>query len=326
MSIALMTLARKTALPTNAKFVLMALADWADDNGINCYPSVYELAEYMTCSERTVQRLLRELEDGGWVAVVGNAQGGGSSRQYALNVPQMETIAAIEHARREAEKERRRRERKSELNPFAKGCQSVTPDKLSPVTTATQGVTTTTLRGDNCDTRGDTGVTPSTIDPPYIHQRSTSVVSADAPKPAKPVSRATILPDDFQPNETAQRMAAELGLSLQAELAAFCDHHAAKGTTFKDWQAGFRTWLRNSAKYRQQARPGGRGGAVQQIDPHTPVETYAQRAARQRMEEVAPMAARKAPTQRCGFAAAQAFMNGGDVIDVTPVHQQRIGG
>lgn len=121
-------------------------------------------------------------------------------------------------------------------------------------------------------------------------------------------------------------MAGELGLSLQDELAAFCDHHAAKGTTFKDWQAGMRTWLRNAAKYRQQARPGGRGGAVQQIDPHTPVETYAQRAARQRMEEVAPMAARKAPGQRCGFAAAQAFMNGGDVIDVTPVHQQRIGG
>src|SRR5574344_1823884 len=141
MSIKLMTLARMTALPTNAKFVLMALADWADDNGINCYPSVYELSEYMTCSERTVQRLLRELEDGNWVAGVGNAQGGGSSRQYALNVPQMEMIAAIEHARREAEKERRRRERKSELNPFVKGCQSVTPDKLSPVTTATQGVT-----------------------------------------------------------------------------------------------------------------------------------------------------------------------------------------
>lgn len=186
MSIALMTLARKTALPTNAKFVLMALADWADDNGINCYPSVYELAEYMTCSERTVQRLLRELEDGGWVAVVGNAQGGGSSRQYALNVPQMETIAAIEHARREAEKERRRRERKSELNPFFKGCQSVTPDKLSPVTTTTQGVTPEAQGVTTTTSRGDTGVTPSTIDPPYIHQRSTSVVSADAQTAAPP--------------------------------------------------------------------------------------------------------------------------------------------
>lgn len=162
---------------------------------------------------------------------------------------------------------------------------------------------------------------------PGIEPGNEPVVGAVAQQPVKkPPSRATALPSDFWPDDTAQRMAGELGLSLQDELAAFCDHHAAKGTTFKDWQAGFRTWLRNSAKYRQQARPGGRGGAVQQIDPHTPVETYAQRAARQRMEEVAPMAARKAPGQRCGFAAAQAFMNGGDVIDVTPVHQQRIGG
>ena len=260
MSIALMTLARKTALPTNAKFVLMALADWADDNGINCYPSVYEMAEYMTCSERTVQRLLRELEEGGWVAVVGNAQGGGSSRQYALNVPQMEMIAAIEHARREAEKERRRRERKSEINPFAKGCQSVTPDKLSPVTTATQGVTTTTLRGDNCDTRGDTGVTPSTIDPPYIHQRSTSVVSADAQtaQPAKPTGIAQ--PDgvcqqvwaDFLQIRKAKRSpltatalagiereAAKAGIGLQQALEVCCESGWAG---FKaDWFANQRT-------------------------------------------------------------------------------------
>lgn len=275
MSIKLMTLARMTALPTNAKFVLMALADWADDNGINCYPSVYELSEYMTCSERTVQRLLRELEEGSWVAVVGNAKGGGSSRQYALNVPKMEEIAAIEHARREAEKERRRRERKSELNPFVKGCQSVTPDKLSPVTTATQGVTTTTLRGDNCDTRGDTAVTPSTIDPPYIHQRSTIVVGADAPKPAKPASRATILPDDFQPNETVRQMAAELGLSLQAELAAFCDHHTAKGTTFRDWQAAFRTWLRNSQRFGQRSTPMASSRHGQQGSTHKHAAAYA---------------------------------------------------
>ena len=133
------------------------------------------------------------------------------------------------------------------------------------------------------------------------------------------------MPADFWPDETAQQLAADLHLSLQAELAAFCDHHAAKGTTFRDWQAGLRTWLRNAAKYRQQPRSGVVRGGAGQIDPQAPVETYAQRAARQRMEEVAPMAARKAPGQRCSFAAAQAFMHGGDVIDVAPA-QQRIGG
>ena len=275
MSIALMTMARKTALPTNEKFVLMALADWADDNGTNCWPSVYELSEYLTCSERTVQRLLRELEDSGWIAVVGNHQGGGTSRNYALNIPKMDAALQFEHARREAEKERRRRERKSELNPFAKGCQSVTPDKLSPVTTATQGVTTTTLRGDNCDTRGDTGVTPSTIDPPYIHQRSTSVVSASAqttppakpspvakiktePKPAKPAGLTQ--PDGVCPQVWAdflqirkakrspltatalagiEREAAKAGIGLQQALEVCCESGWAG---FKaDWFANQRT-------------------------------------------------------------------------------------
>lgn len=174
MSIQLMTLVRKSALPTNAKFVLMALADWADDSGMNCYPSVYELSEYMTCSERTVQRLLRELEEGGWIAVVGNANGGGSSRHYALNVSKLEEVAAVEHARREAEKERRRRDRKNETaNPFNQGCQFVTPVNLSPVTTTAAGVTSATKGVTTTTSRGDTAVTPSTIDPSKIHQRTT---------------------------------------------------------------------------------------------------------------------------------------------------------
>ena len=68
MSIALMTMARKTALPTNEKFVLMALADWADDNGVG-EVSAYDLAEYISCSEDVACNLLRKLEASGWVAV-----------------------------------------------------------------------------------------------------------------------------------------------------------------------------------------------------------------------------------------------------------------
>lgn len=52
-------------------------------------------------------------------------------------------------------------------------------------------------------------------------------------------------------------------------------------------------------------------------------ETYAQRAARQRMQEAAPMAARKAPGQANAFDAAQRFMRS-DVIDVTPSQQQAL--
>lgn len=32
-------------------------------------------------------------------------------------------------------------------------------------------------------------------------------------------------------------------------LAAFCDHHAAKGTVAKDWDATWRTWVRRALSY-----------------------------------------------------------------------------
>ena len=202
MSIALMTMARKTALGTNLKFALMALADWADDNGANCYPSVYELSEYLTCSERTVQRLLRELEEGGWIAVVGHANGGATSRRYCLNVPRMSAESLVESERREAEKERRRRERKNaDANPFLEGCQFVTPVNLSPVITATSGVTNEASGVTNEVLRGDTGVTPSTIDPPIDPPKTHHA------RPAVP---------------TAQKVKAELVDEKETQLQAAC--------------------------------------------------------------------------------------------------------
>lgn len=52
-------------------------------------------------------------------------------------------------------------------------------------------------------------------------------------------------------------MAAQSGIDLQAELANFLDHHTARGTVFKDWQAAFRTWLRNAVKFGQRGAGGG---------------------------------------------------------------------
>ena len=74
-----------------------------------------------------------------------------------------------------------------------------------------------------------------------------------------PASRATQLPKDFQPNEQHQRLAKELGVDLQNCFASFCDHHAAKGNTFRDWNRALNTWLRNEIKFNRSRNGTGNG-------------------------------------------------------------------
>jgi len=67
--------------------------------------------------------------------------------------------------------------------------------------------------------------------------------------PKKVVNRGCALPDDFVFNERGEAMAKGYGLNPHKELAAFRDYHIAHGTISKDWQASFRTWLRNAVKF-----------------------------------------------------------------------------
>lgn len=58
---------------------------------------------------------------------------------------------------------------------------------------------------------------------------------------------ASELPEGWAFNERHAELAKGLGLNVHAEAAKFRDHCKAKGTTFKDWDAAFRSWL-NKAK------------------------------------------------------------------------------
>lgn len=73
-------------------------------------------------------------------------------------------------------------------------------------------------------------------------------------QPEKP-KRAHRLPADFRPQPAHFTLAAELGVDLSVEGPQFVDHHTAKGSTFKDWDAALRTWIRNAAKFRGQVAP-----------------------------------------------------------------------
>lgn len=86
-----------------------------------------------------------------------------------------------------------------------------------------------------------------------------------SPTPSRPVptvvpngttrgaKRATQLPADWSPKDDHLKIANEYGLDPAFELRAFRDHHEAKGTTYKSWDAAFRTWLNKSRSFKTPA-------------------------------------------------------------------------
>jgi hypothetical protein len=85
-------------------------------------------------------------------------------------------------------------------------------------------------------------------------------------------ARAHALPDDFAPvlTDDAQAIVDQWpdGL-LKTELSKFKDHHIAKGSEFKCWQAAFRTWIRNVEKWKgdNRVRSGTRQDESEIRDP-----------------------------------------------------------
>lgn len=78
--------------------------------------------------------------------------------------------------------------------------------------------------------------------------------------PAKKRSKATPAPERMEITLSMRQWARDNGITvdLVMETAQFLDHHTAKGSTFRDWTAAWRTWMRNTLKY----SPGGRSGGM----------------------------------------------------------------
>jgi len=69
------------------KLIMLAMADWSNDAGSHCYPSVKKVSEKCNVSECQARRILHKLIGEGYLSVVGNESGGGNnSRQYQVNV------------------------------------------------------------------------------------------------------------------------------------------------------------------------------------------------------------------------------------------------
>jgi hypothetical protein len=202
----------------------LALADHASDDGTRVFPSIKALAEKTRQSERSVQYQLRRMQEVGWLILV-NAGNGGRSMHSEYRI----SLGWIKGA---------------EIAPFKKGA---TDDE--------KGANDST-KGCNPEQKRVQPIAPANNHHRTINESSGTVIGAAAQK------TKTALPDDFQPNDTATQMATELGLSIASEQAAIEDHHVANGTKFKDWQAAFRTWLRNANRFARPARPAGSTGGT----------------------------------------------------------------
>jgi len=76
--------------------------------------------------------------------------------------------------------------------------------------------------------------------------------SGSAGLPLLPKTRISQeLPESWTFNERHQALAAGLGLNVHMEAAKFRDHHAARGTRFKCWDAAFRTWLNKAQEFKK---------------------------------------------------------------------------
>jgi len=65
--------------------ILVALADFADDDGASVFPSVETLARRARCSRRSAERALRALRDRGVIKPVGTSKL--RTRLYRLDMP-----------------------------------------------------------------------------------------------------------------------------------------------------------------------------------------------------------------------------------------------
>lgn len=73
----------------------------------------------------------------------------------------------------------------------------------------------------------------------------------DSASRAKPKRRIT---SDWKPTPKHYELARSLGLDCDAQAEQFRDHFISKGEPRADWDASFRTWLRNAKRFGQSAQ------------------------------------------------------------------------
>jgi len=206
-----------------AKMVYLTLSSRANKH-LQCWPSLETIAKESSCGVSSVKAALKELRDLGlihWTSGPSRGTEGKPPNVYQLGQ------ASI-----------------SRLAPDTAEYQS--PGDLSISRQATMN--------DSHVNEKEIPASPDRADDqPSLDVGPSPVVEAKTPR-RRP---ATALPRDWMPSDGHKQFARENDLVVAFESEAFRDHALREDARYRDWDAAFRTWLRNQvrwAKQRQQPR------------------------------------------------------------------------
>lgn len=194
--------------PTEA-IVLVAMADTAHDDGTDSRQAVSTIAKKSRVSARTVQRVMRDLEERGLIKL-GDQR---TVQHFPVNHRPVVWDLAIEN-------------RGVKLTPLDEN----------------RGVKSE-FRGDIDDGLGVSLLSPEpSLEPPLKNRPRVASAKALA---------LTSLPADFSVSQEELLRLSERypNLDVKWQLEQFKDKALAKGWTYKNWAAGFRTWLRTADTY-----------------------------------------------------------------------------
>jgi len=82
-------------------------------------------------------------------------------------------------------------------------------------------------------------------------QKKLAIARKEKPR-AKRASHSTTWPDDFTLTEERASWARDVGIEVAWEWNKFKDFHHAKGSRFLDWNAAWRTWIRNAVDFAER--------------------------------------------------------------------------
>lgn len=231
------------------KAVAMKLADCADDDGTNVWPSVRRIARETEASERAVQYALRTLATDLKLLVVVEEGGKGpkSTTEYRFDMAVLEALHAKTLAKWSAEDEaegQKKRRKGAKSAPIAKGAMVASKGAKS----ADKGAT----------------IAP---DPSYTHQLTVSATplspsqAKGKPRTAKTgLSRDWVIPSGWFDWAIANAQGipdADGAAALEAD--KFRDYWVGHGKRMADWEATWRNWWRKAVGDRRTRAPARNG-------------------------------------------------------------------